>query len=48
MAQVTRIFLYRRSVEGSSKEAAKSMEHDVADSAKAVAPETESVAKKST
>lgn len=40
--------MYRRSVEGSSMEAAKSMEHDVADSAKGVASETESVAKKST
>lgn len=33
--------MYRRSLEGSNLEAAKSMEHDVADSAKAVVKETE-------
>lgn len=48
VAQVSRIFMYRRAQQGSSVEAAKAMEHDVADSAKSVAHETEGVAKKST
>lgn len=47
VAQVSRIFMYRRSLEGSSVEAAKSMEHDVAGSAKSVVTEAESAAKKS-
>lgn len=47
VVQVSRIFLYRRSLEGSSTEAAKSMEHEVADSAKAVAHEAEGAVKKS-
>lgn len=47
VAQVSRIFMYRRSLEGSSVEAAKSMEHDVADSAKAVAQEAEGAKKSS-
>lgn len=34
--QVTRIFLYRRSLEGSSAEAAKDIKHEITDSAKAV------------
>jgi len=47
VVQVSRIFMYRRSLEGSSAEAAKSIEHEVADSAKAVVHEAEDVAKKS-
>lgn len=37
--------MYRRSLEGSSVEAAKSMEHDAADSAKSVAKEAEGIKK---
>ncbi|ODM21081.1 hypothetical protein SI65_04134 [Aspergillus cristatus] len=47
VVQVSRIFMYRRSLEGSSTEAAKSMEHEVADSAKAVVHGAESAVKKS-
>ncbi|KAL3485100.1 hypothetical protein BJX62DRAFT_243283 [Aspergillus germanicus] len=49
VVQVTRIFNYRRSLEGgSSKEAAKDLEHELADSAKAVAKEAVDVVKKHT
>lgn len=47
VAQVSRIFMYRRSLEGSSVEAAKSLEHDVAGSAKSAVSEVEGAAKKS-
>ncbi|KAL2798485.1 hypothetical protein BJX66DRAFT_295774 [Aspergillus keveii] len=49
VVQVTRIFNYRRSLEGgSSKEAAKDLEHELADSAKAVAKEAVDAVKKHT
>ncbi|KAL2007424.1 hypothetical protein VTN00DRAFT_8862 [Thermoascus crustaceus] len=48
VVQVTRIFLYRRSLkDGSSKEAAKDLEHEVTDSAKAIASKAESAVKSS-
>ncbi|KKK21830.1 hypothetical protein AOCH_003209 [Aspergillus ochraceoroseus] len=47
VAQVTRIFLYHRSLEGSSKEAVKDMEHEVADAAKAAATKAGEIVKKS-
>ncbi|KAK2747152.1 hypothetical protein FQN57_002409 [Myotisia sp. PD_48] len=45
-AQVTRIFLHRRSVDGSSTEALKDMTHDATDAAKAVVHKVEEVANK--
>ncbi|KKK27156.1 UPF0041 domain protein [Aspergillus rambellii] len=47
VAQVTRIFLYHRSLDGSSKEAVKDMEHEVADAAKAAATKAGEIVKKS-
>lgn len=45
--QVSRIFLYRRSLdEGSSKEALKDMIHDTADSSKHAVEKAESAIKK--
>jgi hypothetical protein len=45
--QVSRIFLYRRSLdEGSSKEALKDMVHDTTDASKHVVEKAESVIKK--
>jgi hypothetical protein len=49
VVQVTRIFNYRRSLEGgSAKEAAKDLEHEIADSAKAVAKDAVEAVKKHT
>ncbi|KAL2820092.1 hypothetical protein BJX63DRAFT_381286 [Aspergillus granulosus] len=49
VVQVTRIFNYRRSLEGgSAKEAAKDLEHELVDSAKAAAKEAVDAVKKST
>ncbi|KAJ5143336.1 uncharacterized protein N7515_002123 [Penicillium bovifimosum] len=44
--QVTRIFMWQRSQSNSSLEAAKEIEHEAVDSVKAVAQETEGIAKK--
>ncbi|KAJ5542811.1 hypothetical protein N7535_005235 [Penicillium sp. DV-2018c] len=44
--QVTRIFMWQRSQSNSTVEAAKEIEHEAADSVKAVAHETEDIAKK--
>ncbi|KAK2818424.1 hypothetical protein FQN49_007914 [Arthroderma sp. PD_2] len=44
--QVTRIFLYRRSQDGSAKEAVKDMTHEATDSAKAAVHKAEEVVKK--
>ncbi|KAL4817752.1 hypothetical protein BDW67DRAFT_159059 [Aspergillus spinulosporus] len=46
--QVTRIFNYRRTLDGSSKAAVKDLEHELVDEAKAVAHEAAAVVKKST
>ncbi|KAJ5595444.1 mitochondrial pyruvate carrier 2 [Penicillium hispanicum] len=48
LVQVSRIFMWQRSQEGGSLEAAKELEHQAADSVKAVASEAESAVKKST
>lgn len=48
VVQVSRIFNYRRNVEGSSKEAVKDMEQDVAGEAKDVASTATDAVKKST
>lgn len=45
VVQVTRIFMWRRSHEGSALEAAKDMEHEAADSAKSVAHSAEKAVK---
>lgn len=45
VVQVSRIFLWQRSQKGSSLEAAKELEHEAADSAKAVATSAESAVK---
>lgn len=47
VVQCSRIFLYRRSVEGSSAEAAKELEHEVADSAKSAVKKAEDVVERS-
>ncbi|KAI9372296.1 hypothetical protein BJX61DRAFT_454703 [Aspergillus egyptiacus] len=47
VVQVTRIFNYRRSLDGSSKEAVKDMEHEVVQEAKDVAAKTSQAVKKS-
>ncbi|GES63089.1 UPF0041-domain-containing protein [Aspergillus terreus] len=46
VVQVGRIVNYRRSVEGSTKEALKDVEHEVVDSAKATAAKVEAVVEK--
>ncbi|KAG2026184.1 hypothetical protein GB937_002335 [Aspergillus fischeri] len=49
VVQVTRIFMYRRSLEGgSTKEALKDIEHEVVDSAKSAVGKAEAAVKKST
>ncbi|KAL4977949.1 hypothetical protein BDW66DRAFT_131392 [Aspergillus desertorum] len=48
VVQVTRIFNYRRKLDGSTKAAVKDMEHEIVDEAKAVAHEATQVVKKST
>ncbi|KAI9037714.1 mitochondrial pyruvate carrier family protein [Aspergillus affinis] len=48
VVQVTRIVNYRRSLDGSTTEAVKELEHEVADSAKAVAGKAEQAVEKST
>ncbi|PLB49294.1 UPF0041-domain-containing protein [Aspergillus steynii IBT 23096] len=48
VVQVTRIVNYRRSLDGSTTEAVKELEHEVADSAKAVADKAEKTVEKST
>ena len=45
LVQVSRIFLWQRSQEGSSMKAAKQLEHEAVESVKAVASEVESTAK---
>lgn len=45
LTQVTRIFLYRRSQDGSAKEAAKDIAHETADGAKQVVEAVESKVK---
>ncbi|RMJ27133.1 UPF0041 domain protein [Aspergillus sp. HF37] len=47
VVQCSRIFLYQRSLQGSSAEAAKELEHEVADSAKSVAEKTENAVERS-
>ncbi|KAB8228154.1 hypothetical protein BDV23DRAFT_167490 [Aspergillus alliaceus] len=47
IVQVGRIYNYRRGLEGSATEAAKSMEHEVVDSAKEVVVKTEAAVEKS-
>jgi hypothetical protein len=47
VVQCSRIFLYQRSLQGSSVEAAKELEHEVADSAKSVAEKTENTVERS-
>ncbi|RAK96864.1 mitochondrial pyruvate carrier family protein [Aspergillus ibericus CBS 121593] len=47
VVQVGRIFSYRRSLDGSTTEAVKDMEHEVADQAKAVATQAKAAVKKS-
>ncbi|GIJ90137.1 hypothetical protein Asppvi_009088 [Aspergillus pseudoviridinutans] len=48
VVQVTRIFMYRRSLEGgSTKEALKDLEHEVVDSAKSAVGKAEAAVKKS-
>lgn len=47
VVQVSRIFMYRRSVEGSSAEAAKDLQHEVTDSAKDVAKKAEGAVERS-
>ncbi|EEQ30257.1 hypothetical protein McanMca71_002248 [Microsporum canis] len=46
LTQVTRIFLYRRSQDGSAKEAVKDMTHEATDSAKAAIHKAEEAVKK--
>ncbi|KAA8643382.1 hypothetical protein EYZ11_003430 [Aspergillus tanneri] len=48
VVQVTRIFQYRRSLTGSTAEAAKEMEHEVVDSAKAAVHKVEKVVERPT
>ncbi|KAL4782719.1 hypothetical protein BJX76DRAFT_332020 [Aspergillus varians] len=48
VVQVTRIFNYRRKLDGSTGEAVKDMEHELADDAKAVAAKAAEAVKKST
>lgn len=45
LVQVTRIFMWQRSQEGSSLDAAKEIEHQAVDSVKAVAAEAENAVK---
>lgn len=45
VVQVSRIFMWRRSQEGSALEAAKDLEHEAADSAKAVASKAKGAVK---
>lgn len=45
VVQVSRIFMWRRSQEGSSLEAAKDLEHEITDSAKEVASKAEGAVK---
>jgi hypothetical protein len=47
IVQVGRILSYRRSLEGSTTEAAKQMEHEIVDSAKNVVAKTEAAVEKS-
>lgn len=45
VVQVSRIYMWRKSQEGSATEAAKDMEQDVADSAKAIATQAKGAVK---
>lgn len=47
VVQCSRIFLYRRSLDGSSVEAAKDIEHELADSAKSAAKKVEGAVERS-